>query len=166
MAMSLVQGGSGFLYIAPPMYDYLCGIDILSITLTLDDVPSCDVRKLLQQVVVHYLYLYRQNVHPSMLNAAFFLQQIDNPCDDRALQEVCSEGMVILLESGHSKPITTITELIRTLIFHYTLYCNKAVSNILGVAQAMAKYPDILQPFLLVGNRHLLLLVCVNNMLL
>ena len=73
--------------------------------------------------------------------------------------------MEILLESGYSKPITTITvsskqELISTLIFHYTLYRNKAVLdqmksglNVLGVAQAMSKYQDILQPFFVCGKQ-------------
>ena len=72
--MSLVQGGSGFPYMAPPMYDYLCGIDILSIKVILDDVPSCEVRKLLQQVVgITCTLTGRMNVHPSMLNVAFYV---------------------------------------------------------------------------------------------
>lgn len=28
MAMSLLHGGCGFPYLAPPMYQYLCGVDI------------------------------------------------------------------------------------------------------------------------------------------
>ena len=56
MAMSLVQGGSGFPYMAPPMYDYLCGVEIPSIKVAIDDVPSCEVRQLLQQVEGHFCY--------------------------------------------------------------------------------------------------------------
>ena len=50
MAMSLIQGGSGFPYLAPPMYDYLCGKDAISIEVSAEDVPSIDVTQLLQKV--------------------------------------------------------------------------------------------------------------------
>ena len=50
VAMSLLQGGSGFPYLAPPMYDYLCGEDASSIKVSAEDVPNVDVTLLLQKV--------------------------------------------------------------------------------------------------------------------
>ena len=48
MAMSLVQDGSGFPYMAPPLFEYLCGMS--TIDMTKEDVPSYEVQQLLQQV--------------------------------------------------------------------------------------------------------------------
>ena len=53
MAMSLLQGGSGFPYLAPPMYDYLCGENASSIKVSAEDVPNVDVTLLLQKVQVN-----------------------------------------------------------------------------------------------------------------
>lgn len=54
MAMGLVQGSSGFPFFSPPAYEYLCGKDVLSITVTLQDVPLYEVRELLDQVTCYY----------------------------------------------------------------------------------------------------------------
>ena len=48
MAMSLVQDGSGFPYMAPPLFEYLCGMSTIDVTK--EDVPSYEVQQLLQQV--------------------------------------------------------------------------------------------------------------------
>ena len=48
LAMSLVQDGSGFPYVAPPLFEYLCGMS--TIDMTKEDVPSYEVQQLLQQV--------------------------------------------------------------------------------------------------------------------
>ncbi len=50
MAMSLVQQGSGFPFIAPPVYQYLCGTEMHMIELTTEDVPNYEVRLLLHEV--------------------------------------------------------------------------------------------------------------------
>ena len=50
MAMGLVQGCSGIPFLSPPAYEYLCGKDVLSIAVTLQDVPLYEVRELLDQV--------------------------------------------------------------------------------------------------------------------
>ena len=49
-AMALVQGSSGFPFFSPPAYEYLCGKDALSLTVTLRDVPVFEARRLLDQV--------------------------------------------------------------------------------------------------------------------
>ena len=41
MAISLVQGGSGFPFVAPPVYQYLCGVEMP--TIELQDVPNFEV---------------------------------------------------------------------------------------------------------------------------
>jgi len=50
MAMSVVQGGSGFQFMAPPMYKYLCGSEIPLISIEIDDIPNTRIRHLLQEV--------------------------------------------------------------------------------------------------------------------
>lgn len=50
MAMSLVQGGSGFPFFAQPMYEYLCGVDPSSVNISVNDVPNSDAALLLQKV--------------------------------------------------------------------------------------------------------------------
>lgn len=51
MATSLVQGGSGYPFLAPPMYQYLCGANISTIKVTIPDVPDIEVKQLLKQVL-------------------------------------------------------------------------------------------------------------------
>ena len=50
MAMGIVQGSSGVPFFSHPVYEYLCGKDVLSITVTLQDVPLYEVRELLNEV--------------------------------------------------------------------------------------------------------------------
>ena len=50
MAMGLANGGSGYPYMAPPMFEYLCGADIAEICVTDLDVPNLEVRQLIQKV--------------------------------------------------------------------------------------------------------------------
>ena len=52
MAMSLVQEGSGFPFMAPPVYHYLCGIEMSSIHVTVDDTPIQEVTALIEEVHV------------------------------------------------------------------------------------------------------------------
>ena len=54
MAMSLVQEGSIFSFMAPPMYmyKYLCGIEMASIDVTVEDVPNEEVKALNEEVRV------------------------------------------------------------------------------------------------------------------
>ncbi len=49
MAMCIVQGSSGAPYLSPPVYDYICGKDPLSLVITLQDVPLRAVRDLLSK---------------------------------------------------------------------------------------------------------------------
>ena len=85
--------------------------------------------------------------------------------DDKALQAVCMEGVDMVLEAGYSKPIASITlagkaDLTGTLIYHYTLYRNKAVMDqlkdglsALGVLDAMMSYPDVIEPYFVHGKQ-------------
>lgn len=50
MAMSIVHGGSGFPYMASPMYEYLCGTDMSEIKVNKFDVPNTEVKHLFDQV--------------------------------------------------------------------------------------------------------------------
>lgn len=50
MAMSLVNGGSGYPYMAVPMYRYLCGGNVTADLITTADIPNMEVRQLVQKV--------------------------------------------------------------------------------------------------------------------
>ena len=53
MAMSVVQDRSGFSFLAPPVYQYICGVDIPRISIADEDVPDYDVRKIIEEVHEH-----------------------------------------------------------------------------------------------------------------
>ena len=50
MAMSLVQEGSGFPYIAPPVYKYLCSAEFSTIEPTVDDVQNLEATSFIEKV--------------------------------------------------------------------------------------------------------------------
>ncbi len=50
--MGIVQGSSGVPFIAPPVYDYICGMDIDTIDVTEEDTPLYEVRDFLKKVHV------------------------------------------------------------------------------------------------------------------
>ena len=50
MAISLLQEGSGFPFFAPPIYQYLCGADIATIEVAMEDIPDFEVRNLIEEV--------------------------------------------------------------------------------------------------------------------
>ena len=68
MAMCLLHGGSGFPYLAPPMYDYLCGEDASSIKVSAEDVPNVEVTQLLQKVTTQCVCPARVTVVVSATN--------------------------------------------------------------------------------------------------
>ena len=51
MAMSLAQEGSGFPYIAPPVYEYLCGAQLSTIDPTVEDVPNLEVKSSTEELL-------------------------------------------------------------------------------------------------------------------
>ena len=53
MAMSIVQDGSGFSFLARPVYEYICGVEIPQIAIADEDVPDYDVRKMIEEVHEH-----------------------------------------------------------------------------------------------------------------
>lgn len=59
MAMSIVQDGSGFSFLAPPVYQYICGVDIPRIAIADEDVPDYDVRKIIEEVHEHTRFCVR-----------------------------------------------------------------------------------------------------------
>lgn len=59
MAMSIVQDGSGFSFLAPPVYQYICGVDIPRIAIADEDVPDYDVRKIIEEVHEHTRFRVR-----------------------------------------------------------------------------------------------------------
>ena len=50
MVMSLTQGGSGFPFLAECIFDYICGVDIKDVKVTIDTVPDYDVYSSLRKV--------------------------------------------------------------------------------------------------------------------
>ena len=58
MAMSLLQDGCGFRFLAPPAYQYVCGADLNNIVVSTDDVADFEVKAFIEQVYLLYK-LYR-----------------------------------------------------------------------------------------------------------
>ena len=65
-----------------------------------------------------------------------------------------------MVESGYSRAVSMEfkAELISTLKYHYTLYCNKAAMdqlkaglNVVGVSEAMTQYPHLLESYFVSG---------------
>lgn len=50
MAMSLLQQGSGFSYLAPPVYQYISGVELSMIDVSIEDVPSFELRSIIEKV--------------------------------------------------------------------------------------------------------------------
>ena len=43
MALSLLQGGTGFPFLAPCIYDFICGLPIASLQPSIDHIPDPEV---------------------------------------------------------------------------------------------------------------------------
>ena len=48
--MSLIQGGSGYPFFAPSVYDYICGQDVCSIVPTIDEILDPELKTALVEV--------------------------------------------------------------------------------------------------------------------
>ena len=82
MAIALIQDSSGFPFFSPCVYEHLCGKDVLSLTVTQQDVPVFEARKLLDQTEVRcYTNVSKLKVY-SMHNQ---FAQIGNTRDAGAL---------------------------------------------------------------------------------
>ena len=51
IGISLVQGGSGFPFFAPSIYDYISGVDLCSIVIQRDEIPDSDIALTLEKVL-------------------------------------------------------------------------------------------------------------------
>ena len=50
MAMSLLQQGSGFPYLAPPVYQYISGVEVSKIDVSVEDIPNVEFRSIIEKV--------------------------------------------------------------------------------------------------------------------
>ena len=50
MAMSILQQGSGFPYMAQPVYDYISGVELSDVSLSIEDIPSFELRTIVEKV--------------------------------------------------------------------------------------------------------------------
>ena len=50
VGMALIQGGSGFPYFSPAVYSYICGHDVNTIDISVDEVVNADLRAALNKV--------------------------------------------------------------------------------------------------------------------
>ena len=62
MAISVVQDGSGFALLAPPVFQYICGMDIGRISILNEDIPDYEVKKFIEEVYI-ISYTYNCTVH-------------------------------------------------------------------------------------------------------
>ena len=52
MTMSLLQQGSGFPYLAPSVYQYISGVSISSIDISIEEVSSIELRSIIDKVII------------------------------------------------------------------------------------------------------------------
>ena len=52
VGVSLVQGGSGYPFLAPSVYSYLCGQDISRIKVEVGEIPDLELKYFLEKVCV------------------------------------------------------------------------------------------------------------------
>ena len=52
--MSIIQGGSGYPFFAPSLYQYICGKDVCSISPELIEVPDLELRTVLEKVIAQH----------------------------------------------------------------------------------------------------------------
>ena len=50
IGMSLIQGGSGYPFFAPAVYDYICGQEVCNIVPTIDEIPDAQLKTALVEV--------------------------------------------------------------------------------------------------------------------
>ena len=105
-------------------------------------------------VCVAYMYSLYPLPHPC---------EIEQAEDDAALREACQSGIDIIIDSGYTRPLASVrmsdrAGLIGVILQHAVIYRVKAVLDqikeglkILGVGEAMCKYPDLLKPFFVAG---------------
>ena len=55
MAMSLLQQGSGFPYLAPPVYQYISGVEVSKIDVSVEDIPNVELRSIIEKVCSYNL---------------------------------------------------------------------------------------------------------------
>ena len=58
MGMSVVQGGSGYPFFSPPIYDYICGTDLGLIIVECNEIPDPEIQSTIQKVR-HQIMLHR-----------------------------------------------------------------------------------------------------------
>ena len=52
MTMSLLQQGSGFPYMAPSVYEYISGVSISSIDISIEEVSSIELLSIIDKVII------------------------------------------------------------------------------------------------------------------
>ena len=56
VAMSIIQGGSGFPFLAPPVYEYFVMGKCTDVTVENDDIPDHMVKYIVGKVRVYYIF--------------------------------------------------------------------------------------------------------------
>ena len=82
------------------------------------------------------------------------------------MRAVCLKSIDAILEAGYTLPVASIamegkTELVQIICLHHVLLRNKAVLDqlkeglsVLGVEDALKRYPSILEPFFVGGKQE------------
>ena len=52
MSMSLLQQGSGFPYLAPSVYQYISGVSMSSIDVSIEEVSNIELRSIIDKVII------------------------------------------------------------------------------------------------------------------
>ena len=55
MSMNLLQGGSGFPYLAPPVYQYISGVELSALDVSVEDVANFELQSMIKEVQLYCL---------------------------------------------------------------------------------------------------------------
>ena len=134
---SIINGGSGYPFFTPSMYQYIAGTPLQNVTASIDYVPSLDVKDFLTKVSTVMISADDQLdsgsilcVHPPVCLYTECMQ-INAAEDEEQLREILIDGCEILEEAGYTRPIHSVKldskeAIVRAISLHYCVFCIKA----------------------------------------
>ncbi len=151
--MSITQGGPGFPFFAPCVYDYVCGKQLDAIVPTIEDVMDVTLGTTLTEVKYT-----SANLQPKLIIFHFFAQ-LSQASEKKTVQQLINTASDAIVTSGYSKPLVSVDvgdvpQLVRCVLLHTTILSLKGeldqfVSGLddVKVLQLVQKCPTLFHSF-------------------
>ena len=183
VGMSIIQGGSGYPFFSPSVYEYICGKELDTIRPALEEVPNLSLQAMLSQVIctnshpctlaqkMSRLRIFTDGVtlNSAVYDSAFILGcfQMQQASDKSRIQAVAMEAIDTILSCGYTKPIASldvsdVPQLVRCVVLHKTILevkgeLDQFMSGLeeVQVLQYMQHHPGFFQPLFLSASSAL-----------